>query len=92
MFTSFVAVLQALNSLTPLGVIALLIVVILLMVHKDGPIKKLSENHLSHVQQSLDALVKNGDDQLDALKDQSRSLNEIKSEISFVKGIVIVKK
>lgn len=79
MLDSLIPFLQALNSLSPLGVIALLVVVVLLMVHEKGPVKKLMNNHLDHVQMALDKIVVNGSSQIELL-------NEIKSEISYLKG------
>ena len=65
--------------MTPLGVIALLGVVILLLVHKKGPLKTLANNHLEHVQQSLDKIAESSEKQVDLLVD-------IKADINYVKG------
>lgn len=79
MLEHLVGLLAALNSLTPLGVIALLGVVILLMVHEKGPIKTLTNNHLEHVQAALDKIVVHGEEEIELL-------HEIKSELSYLKG------
>lgn len=79
MFEEIVSLLTSLNSLSPLGVIGLLVVVILLMVHKNGPIKKIANNHLEHVQGTLEKIAESSDKQVDLLVD-------IKADIAFVKG------
>jgi F0F1-type ATP synthase membrane subunit b/b' len=77
--TPLVNLLQILNSLSPLGVIALLAVVILLMTHRNGPIKKLANNHLEHVQTSLDAIAKNSERTVELL-------SECKAELAWLRG------
>lgn len=79
MLTTLTALLTAANTITPLGICALLIVVIILMTHEKGPIKQLANNHLEHVQASLDQIVDNG-------KAHTVTLNEIAKDISYVKG------
>lgn len=79
MFDQLAALLSTLNSLSPLGVIGLLGVVILLLVHKRGPLKTLTDNHLSHVQVALDRIAESSDRQVELLY-------EIKEDISYVKG------
>lgn len=79
MFDTFVAFLSTLNSLSPLAVIALLGSIIFLMVHKSGPIRKLSDNHLEHVQGSLDKIVDSTGKSVDLLVD-------MKSDLSYLKG------
>lgn len=79
MISSLTTLVQALSTITPLGIAALLIVVILLMIHPKGPIKMLANNHLEHVQASLDILTATSTKQLDTLSD-------IRSDISYVKG------
>lgn len=79
MLQALAALLQALNALSPLGIIALLGVVILLMVHKDGPIQKIANNHLDHAQGTLEDILENGKGQLEVL-------NDIKADINYVKG------
>jgi len=86
MFTIITTLLQAANSMTPLGICALLVVVIILMTHEKGPIKQLANNHLEHVQMALDKIVLNGDAQAASLKEQAATLNDIRSDISYVKG------
>lgn len=76
---SLTTLLTAVNAMSPIGVIALLGVVILLLVHKRGPLRRLTDNHLDHVQASLDRIAESSDKQLDAL-------NDIRADIGFVKG------
>ncbi len=79
MLPNLILLFQAANALTPLGICGLLIVVIILMTHEKGPIKQLTNNHLEHVQMSLDQIVENG-------KEHNSKLDDIRADISFVKG------
>ncbi len=79
MFEELSKFLSTLNTLTPLGVIALLGTTIFLLVHKNGPIQTIKNNHLEHVQASLDKIVELNEKQVEHLVD-------IKTDISFVKG------
>lgn len=79
--SSFESLFHAVNDVTPLGVIVLLTTVILLMVHKRGPIRRMQDNHLHHVQIALDRIVEQGDKQID-------TLNDIKADIAVVKDRV----
>lgn len=79
MSLDLIAFLHAVNAVTPLGLAALLGVVILLMTHKRGPIRKIQDNHLAHVQAALERIADNSDKNLEAL-------HEIGKDISYVKG------
>jgi hypothetical protein len=81
MFDAITALLGVLNAMTPLGIVALLGVVILLMVHKKGPIQTLKNNHLEHVQQSLNQIAESGDRQVDLLVDISKDMNFLKGKL-----------
>ena len=81
MFDELASFLGLLNSLTPLGVIGLLGTIILLLVHKKGPLQTLKNNHLEHVQESLDKLVNSGEKQVDLLVDISRDMNYVKGKL-----------
>ena len=88
MFDGIVTFLSALNALTPLGVAALLGVVILLLVHKKGPIKTLANNHLEHVQASLDVIADSSKKHAEISQKQLELLGDIKAEIYYVKAKV----
>lgn len=79
MFTELTTFLSMLSSLSPLAVIALLGTIILLMVHKKGPIKLMTDNHLTHVSDSLKQIADNSDKQVDLL-------NDIKNDTAWLKG------
>jgi len=79
MIEALTQLLVVLNTLSPLAIIGLLGAVIFLMAHEKGPIKILANNHLDHVQASLDKIVVNGEA-------QTELLNQIKSELNYLKG------
>lgn len=79
MLEALTALLEVLNKFTPLGVAAILGLAIFVFIWKNGPMRKLKDNHLAHVQASLDKIVESGDKQVDLLVD-------IKTDISFLKG------
>jgi len=81
MIESFISLLQALNSLTPVGIIGLLITVILLMVHKKGPIQTIANNHLSHVQDSLEKIAENSEKTVDLLNDMREDMGYLKGKL-----------
>lgn len=86
--------LKVLNTLTPLGLAGLLAVIIYFMVSKTrGPLANLKSNHLHHLQMALDRIANSNDklcvaseQQAAASEKQLDALNDIRSDISFVKG------
>ena len=79
MFDVLLKLLVTLNGLTPLGVIGLLGVIILLLVHKRGPLQTLKNNHLQHIENSLSQIAENSTKQVEILY-------EVKGGIEFLKG------
>ncbi len=71
--------LHVLNDLSPLALAVLLGSIILLIVHKNGPVRKIQDNHLTHIEAAITKVANNSDKQLD-------KLDEIRSEMSWVKG------
>lgn len=80
------SVLLLLNSLTPIGLVGLLSLIAGLLLHKRGPLRTLTDNHLSHIQQSLDRIAASNEKQVLSSWRQEVSLNEIKVDLSFLKG------
>ena len=86
MIEQLVQLLNVLNGLSPLAVIALLGTIILLMVHRKGPLQTLKNNHLEHVQKSLDRIVDATEVQVTSSAQQVDLLVDIKSGVEFLKG------
>lgn len=76
---SIVALFEILNKITPFAVLAGLIVLVVVFYHPNGPVKTLTDNHLTHMQKSLDKLCDHGEKSLEVLGD-------IKSDIAYLKG------
>ena len=81
MFDSLTSLLGMLNTLSPLGVIGLLAVVVLLMVHKKGPLKILTNNHMEHIQISLTKIAESSDKQVNLLQEVSKDINYMKGKM-----------
>jgi F0F1-type ATP synthase membrane subunit b/b' len=83
MLETIITVLKLLNTFSPLGVAALALLVLGAVLytafHSNGPIQKIANNHLEHVQDSLDKIAASGERHTELLTD-------IKVDISFVKG------
>lgn len=67
------------NDVTPLGLAVLLGVIIFLMVNKNGPLRTMTDNHLTHIQDSLDRIAKSGES-------QQQSLGQIQAGVEWLKG------
>lgn len=78
---SIVEFFKILNSISPFAVLAGIVTLVILVWHPEGPINKIANNHLGHVQETLEKICDNGEKQLEALGD-------IKEGISYLKGRV----
>ena len=70
---------ELLNTLSPLGVLGFIGVIVLSITHKNGPVKVFMNNHLAHLQESLDKLVASSEDNGDKLE-------TIRDDINYMKG------
>lgn len=84
MLANLVSTFTALNSVSSLGVIGLLSYVIYLMIAKKGPIKTISDNHLSGLPEMNATLVR----MEESSKRQETTLGEIRDGINYLKGRV----
>ncbi len=71
-----------LNAITPLGIIGLLVYVVYLMIAKKGPIKLISDNHLSGLPEMAQVLNLIRESSLR----QEMTLNEIRNSINYLRG------
>jgi len=73
---------HALNDLTPLGLCGGLAFIIYLAVSKNGPVRKLSDNHLS----DLPKIAKSLEKLVDSSSRQETDLSLIRDGINELKG------
>jgi hypothetical protein len=73
------SILHVLNDLSPLALAVLLGAIVLLIVHKRGPVQMIKDNHLTHIEAHLSEIAANG-------KAQIGKLDEIRNDLQWVKG------
>ena len=79
-------IIELLNNLSPLGVLAFIGVIVLSITHKNGPVKVFMNNHLAHLQASMDRLVIATELLVKSNDDNGEKLDTIRDDISFLKG------
>jgi len=75
-------VVSALNTITPLGMAAGLGFIIYLLIAKRGPIRTISENHLSGLPEMHATLIRMEESD----RRQEGTLSEIRDGINYLKG------
>lgn len=72
-------IIDVMNTLSPLGALGFFGFILLSILHKKGPVKVLMNNHLYHLQQSIDKMVQ--------LSEQNNEkLDEISSDLAYMRG------
>jgi hypothetical protein len=74
------------NQLSPLGAIALLSGVVYQLVAKRGTLRRLTDNHASHAQSSLEQIAITLERVATSSEKQLNTLQAIQTDIAFVKG------
>lgn len=75
-------ILHDVNDVTPLGLCVLLSIIIFLMTYKHGPFRKLTDNHLSHIQGTLDTIAASSERQEGKLDRVAEGVAELKGSLS----------
>jgi hypothetical protein len=75
MLDSLKMAVELLNGLSPIGIIAILAYIVYLLISKNGPVKAISDNHLSGLPEMNATLLR-----------IEVTMNEVRDGINFLKG------